>query len=329
MVRRNDKEVFRRQFDFGRKSSGGLVEGTIEVPSGPANFKAWAIPTDRSFNGYEAVDLVVPGGETRTLVLELNAAKQARRHAPLASFSFWSPSSPRSRGGDGLSPRRPGRAPFGAGSGPLLESRDGRFRRARGLAAPAPRSSRPEGTRWTPRSRRRSPSPWSTRRRGTSPEAGSSSRGRRTARSRRSTSARRRPRARAATCSSGRRPARAEGVHRPRRSPSRPPARSGATPRRTVASGRLPWEEVVAPAERLAREGFRVPAGLSERPRRGAQAPLPVGGDAAALLPGRRAARAPGRSSGSPSSPRRSRGSRRRGRRHSTGARSPRASSRS
>lgn len=53
MIRRDDKEVFRRQFDFGRKSSGGLVEGTIEVPSGPANFKAWAIPTDRSFNGYE------------------------------------------------------------------------------------------------------------------------------------------------------------------------------------------------------------------------------------------------------------------------------------
>lgn len=76
MIRRDDKEVFRRQFDFGRKSSGGLVEGTIEVPSGPANFKAWAIPTDRSFNGYEPVDLVVPGGETRTLVLELNAAKK-------------------------------------------------------------------------------------------------------------------------------------------------------------------------------------------------------------------------------------------------------------
>ena len=76
MVRRNDKEVFRRQFDFGRKSAGGLVEGTIEVPSGPANFKVWAIPTDRSFNGYRPVDLVVPGGETHNLVLELNGAKE-------------------------------------------------------------------------------------------------------------------------------------------------------------------------------------------------------------------------------------------------------------
>jgi tetratricopeptide (TPR) repeat protein len=75
MVRRNDKEVFRRQFSFGRKSAGGLVEGTIEVPSGPASIKAWAIPTDRSFNGYKAVDVVIPGGETRTLALELNAAK--------------------------------------------------------------------------------------------------------------------------------------------------------------------------------------------------------------------------------------------------------------
>ncbi|MBK9372988.1 MAG: protein kinase [Holophagales bacterium] len=76
MIRRNDKEVFRRQFDFGRKSAGGLVEGTIEVPSGPASFKAWAIPTNRAFNGYETADLVIPGGETRTLVLELNAASK-------------------------------------------------------------------------------------------------------------------------------------------------------------------------------------------------------------------------------------------------------------
>ncbi len=76
MIRRDDKEVFRRNFDFGRKSAGGLVEGTIEVPSGSASFKAWAIPTNRSFNGYEAVDLVVPGGESRTLLLELNADKK-------------------------------------------------------------------------------------------------------------------------------------------------------------------------------------------------------------------------------------------------------------
>ncbi len=73
MVRRNDKEVFRRQFDFGRKSAGGLVEGTIEVPSGPASVKVWAIPTNRSFNGYKAVDLVIPGGETRVLQLDLDA----------------------------------------------------------------------------------------------------------------------------------------------------------------------------------------------------------------------------------------------------------------
>ncbi len=76
MVRRNDKEVFRRQFDFGRKSAGGLVEGTIDIPSGPASIKAWAIPTNRSFNGYKAVELVIPGGESRTLALELNADKE-------------------------------------------------------------------------------------------------------------------------------------------------------------------------------------------------------------------------------------------------------------
>ena len=76
MVRRNDREVFRRNFDFGRKSAGGLVEGTIEVPSGPASFKAWAIPTNRSFNGYEAAEIVVPGGQASTLLLELNASKK-------------------------------------------------------------------------------------------------------------------------------------------------------------------------------------------------------------------------------------------------------------
>ncbi|MBK9089837.1 MAG: protein kinase [Holophagales bacterium] len=76
MVRRNDKEVFRRQFDFGRKSAGGLVEGSIDIPSGPASIKAWAIPTNRSFNGYKAVELVIPGGESRTLALELNADKE-------------------------------------------------------------------------------------------------------------------------------------------------------------------------------------------------------------------------------------------------------------
>ena len=76
MVRRNDKEIFRRQFDFGRKSAGGLVEGTVEIPSGPASIKAWAIPTNRSFNGYKAADLVIPGGEARNLVLELNAANE-------------------------------------------------------------------------------------------------------------------------------------------------------------------------------------------------------------------------------------------------------------
>jgi hypothetical protein len=74
MVRRNDVEVFRRTFDFGRKSGGGSIDGEIEVPSGPAEFKAWVISTDRSVNQYKVVSLTL-GGDGRTLVLEVDASK--------------------------------------------------------------------------------------------------------------------------------------------------------------------------------------------------------------------------------------------------------------
>ena len=74
MLRRNDVEVFRRTFDFGRKSGGGSIDGEIEVPSGPAEFKAWVIATDRSVNQYKIVPLTL-SGDGRTLALDVDASK--------------------------------------------------------------------------------------------------------------------------------------------------------------------------------------------------------------------------------------------------------------
>jgi serine/threonine protein kinase len=74
MLRRNDVEVFRRTFDFGRKSGGGSIDGEIEVPSGPAEWKAWVIATDRSVNQYKVVPLTL-GGDGRTLALDVDASK--------------------------------------------------------------------------------------------------------------------------------------------------------------------------------------------------------------------------------------------------------------
>jgi hypothetical protein len=74
MVRRNDIEVFRRTFDFGRKSGGGSLNGEIDLPTGQAEFKAWVIATDRSVNQYKVVTLTL-AGDGRTLTLNVDAAR--------------------------------------------------------------------------------------------------------------------------------------------------------------------------------------------------------------------------------------------------------------
>jgi hypothetical protein len=71
MIRRNDVEIWRRAFDFGRKSGGGSLEGEVEVASGRGEFKVWVIATDRSVNEYQVVPLNV--GEGRTLALDVDA----------------------------------------------------------------------------------------------------------------------------------------------------------------------------------------------------------------------------------------------------------------
>ena len=74
MLRRNDVEVFRRTFDFGRKSGGGSLDGEIEVPSGAAEWKAWVIATDRSVNQYKVTPLTL-GADGRTLRLDVDASR--------------------------------------------------------------------------------------------------------------------------------------------------------------------------------------------------------------------------------------------------------------
>ena len=74
MVSLDDKFIFRKSFSFGKKSGGGQVEGSAEVPSGRASFKVWVIAPDRSVNQYKELAASIPGGETRTLRLELDSA---------------------------------------------------------------------------------------------------------------------------------------------------------------------------------------------------------------------------------------------------------------
>ena len=74
MVRRNDVEVFRRSFDFGRKSGGGSFDGEIDLPTGQAEFKAWVIATDRSVNQFKVTTFTL-SGDGRTLALDVDASK--------------------------------------------------------------------------------------------------------------------------------------------------------------------------------------------------------------------------------------------------------------
>jgi serine/threonine protein kinase len=76
MVRRNDKEIYRKNFDFGKRSNGGTVEGEVEVPTGAGEFKVWVIDAEGSVREYLVLPLTVPGSERRTLTLQLDSAKK-------------------------------------------------------------------------------------------------------------------------------------------------------------------------------------------------------------------------------------------------------------
>ncbi|HVO50374.1 MAG TPA: protein kinase [Thermoanaerobaculia bacterium] len=74
MIRRNDVEIWRRAFDFGRKSGGGSLEGEVDVASGAGEYKFWVIASDRSVNEYVVLPLTVVDG--RTLALDVDAQKK-------------------------------------------------------------------------------------------------------------------------------------------------------------------------------------------------------------------------------------------------------------
>lgn len=76
MIRHNDKEIFRRTISFGRKSQGGVIEGSVQIPAGRGEFKIWVISTDNSVRQYLPTVLEIPGGEGRTLRLELDTNKK-------------------------------------------------------------------------------------------------------------------------------------------------------------------------------------------------------------------------------------------------------------
>ncbi len=74
MVGTSEKIVFRKDFDLGKNSRGGPIEGSVMVPSGSQQMKVWVIASDRSVNQYVPVTLTLPGGENRTLRLDLDSA---------------------------------------------------------------------------------------------------------------------------------------------------------------------------------------------------------------------------------------------------------------
>ena len=75
-VRFGDREVFRRAFDFGPRSGGGLVEGGADLPPGSGELRVWVIAADGSVRDYATRKLDRSGDERRTLVVELDAARK-------------------------------------------------------------------------------------------------------------------------------------------------------------------------------------------------------------------------------------------------------------
>ncbi len=75
-VRFDDREVFRRAFEFGPGASGGLVEGNADLPPGSGELRVWVIAADGSVRDYATRKVERTGNEKRTLVVELDAARK-------------------------------------------------------------------------------------------------------------------------------------------------------------------------------------------------------------------------------------------------------------
>lgn len=75
MVGAGANMLFRKDFDFGKKSAGGLVEGSVSAPSGSFTLKVWVFFQDGTPVRYKEIQATLPGGDARTLTLSLDASK--------------------------------------------------------------------------------------------------------------------------------------------------------------------------------------------------------------------------------------------------------------
>ncbi|HET7452238.1 MAG TPA: serine/threonine-protein kinase [Thermoanaerobaculia bacterium] len=74
MVAVNDKIIYRKNFDFGKKD-GGMVSDTIVVTPGAVTVKVWLTTPDPTIKGYLPMNATFAGGESRALTLTLQGKK--------------------------------------------------------------------------------------------------------------------------------------------------------------------------------------------------------------------------------------------------------------
>jgi tetratricopeptide (TPR) repeat protein len=67
MLAVNDTIIYRKTFDFGKKSEGGMISDTIRVTPGAVVIKVWLTSPDASVRGYQPMNVTLAAGETRTL----------------------------------------------------------------------------------------------------------------------------------------------------------------------------------------------------------------------------------------------------------------------
>jgi serine/threonine protein kinase len=75
MLAVNDSIIYRKNFDFGKKSEGGMISDTIRVTPGAVVIKVWLTSPDASIRGYQPMNVTLAVGETRTLTLTLQGKK--------------------------------------------------------------------------------------------------------------------------------------------------------------------------------------------------------------------------------------------------------------
>jgi hypothetical protein len=75
MVAVNDSIIYRKNFDFGKKSEGGMISDTLHVATGAVVVKVWLTSPDASIRGYQPINATLAGGDSRLLTLTLQGKK--------------------------------------------------------------------------------------------------------------------------------------------------------------------------------------------------------------------------------------------------------------